>query len=258
MPDVRVGLCGFTIGAAEYARQFPLVEVQQTFYDPPQRLTLERWRRQMPPDFEFTLKAWQLVTHDGALPTYRRLKRPLTPQQLAQAGSFRDSETVRLAWKETLACARLLAATTVVFQCPASFRPTDENVANLRRFFRETDRDGRRFVWEPRGDWPDALVRDLCGELDLTHAVDPFRRATVSTGLAYFRIGRAGERRSYSDAELERLAEISSRFETTYALFNNMPRVVDAERFLRLVASPPEKGTGLFSKSVRKNGEPEK
>jgi len=103
VPDVRVGLCGFTIGAAEYARRFPLVEVQQTFYDPPPRLTLERWRLRTPPPFEFTLKAWQLVTHDGGLPTYRRMKRALTRGQLSEAGNFRDSETVRLGWKETLA-----------------------------------------------------------------------------------------------------------------------------------------------------------
>jgi uncharacterized protein YecE (DUF72 family) len=236
VPDVRVGLCGFTIGAAEYARRFSLVEVQQTFYDPPQRLTLERWRLRMPQPFEFTLKAWQLVTHDGALLTYRRMKRPLTRAQLSEAGSFRDSETVRLGWKETLACARILAATTVVFQCPASFRPTDENLGNLQRFFRDVDRDGRRFAWEPRGAWPDDLVKDLCGELDLTHAVDPFRQSPVTTGFAYFRIGRAGERRSYSDEELRRLQTVATGFETTYAMFNNMPRVVDAQRFQAILA----------------------
>lgn len=236
MPGVRVGLCGFTVGAAEYARRFAVVEVQQTFYDPPQRLTLERWRLRMPPPFEFTLKAWQLVTHDGALPTYRRMKRPLTREQLSQAGSFRDSETVRLGWQETLACARILAATTVVFQCPASFRPTDENVANLRRFFRDAEREGRRFAWEPRGAWPDDLVKALCGELGLIHAVDPFRQAPVTAGVAYFRIGRAGERRSYSDAGLRRLEAMAAVFETTYAMFNNMPRVGDAERFQRILA----------------------
>ena len=235
MPDVRVGLCGFTIGAAEYARRFSLVEVQQTFYDPPQRLTLERWRRQMPAPFEFTLKAWQLITHDGVLPTYRRLKRSLTTKQLAAAGSFRDSDTVRLGWEETLACARLLAATTIVFQCPAAFRPTEENVANLQRFFREVDREERTFAWEPRGAWPDDLVRQLCAELDLLHAVDPFRAAPVTSGAAYFRAGRAGERRSYSDAQLERLEQLSGRFAPAYVLFNNMPRASDAERFVQFV-----------------------
>ncbi|HJT16927.1 MAG TPA: hypothetical protein VJ853_06050 [Thermoanaerobaculia bacterium] len=32
---IKVGLCGFTIGASAYFKTFPVVEVQQTFYDPP-------------------------------------------------------------------------------------------------------------------------------------------------------------------------------------------------------------------------------
>jgi uncharacterized protein YecE (DUF72 family) len=40
--DLRLGLCGFTIGAAAYFRQFRLVEVQQTFYEPPADATLAR------------------------------------------------------------------------------------------------------------------------------------------------------------------------------------------------------------------------
>ena len=75
--EVRLGLCGFTIGASEYFRRFRVVEVQQTFYEPPQDATLVRWRRQAPPGFEFTLKAWQLVTHEGSSPTYRRMKHGL-------------------------------------------------------------------------------------------------------------------------------------------------------------------------------------
>lgn len=39
-------MCGFTIGAAAYYKKFKVVEVQQTFYDPPPRATLERWRAQ--------------------------------------------------------------------------------------------------------------------------------------------------------------------------------------------------------------------
>jgi hypothetical protein len=31
---IKIGLCGFTIGAAAYVKQFEVVEVQQTFYDP--------------------------------------------------------------------------------------------------------------------------------------------------------------------------------------------------------------------------------
>ncbi|HEY0528028.1 MAG TPA: DUF72 domain-containing protein, partial [Gemmatimonadaceae bacterium] len=62
---IKLGMCGFTIGAAAYYKKFRVVEVQQTFYDPPPIATLERWRGDAPHDFEFTMKAWQVITHLG-------------------------------------------------------------------------------------------------------------------------------------------------------------------------------------------------
>ncbi|HYG83238.1 MAG TPA: DUF72 domain-containing protein, partial [Pyrinomonadaceae bacterium] len=156
----------------EYTSRFPVVEVQQTFYQPPQVPTLERWRAEAPKDFEFTLKAWMLITHEARSPTYRRLKRELSESEREQCGSFRPTPIVREAWGVTLACARALKARRVLFQCPASFRPTKENVKNMREFFETMERPrGMQFLWEPRGDWAGALVRELCRELDLTHVV---------------------------------------------------------------------------------------
>src|SRR5215203_2623615 len=74
----KIGTCGFGMAQLEYARTFSCVEVQHTFYEPPRLTTLIRWREQMPADFEFTLKAWQLITHEARSPTYRRLKRQLS------------------------------------------------------------------------------------------------------------------------------------------------------------------------------------
>jgi len=80
---VRVGLCGWTISMAAYVRTFPLVEVQHTFYEPPADALLARWRSDAP-GFEFTIKAWKLVTHESSSPTYRRLKRPLPEEHRGQ------------------------------------------------------------------------------------------------------------------------------------------------------------------------------
>src|ERR671914_2841460 len=132
---LKIGLCGFTIGAAAYFKQFEVVEVQQTFYDPPPRATLERWRAQAPATFEFTMKAWQVITHAGTSRTYRRLRSPFSDAQRAEAGGFRVNDTVLGAWETTLACARILRATAILFQCPPSFRATPENTDAMRRFF---------------------------------------------------------------------------------------------------------------------------
>src|ERR687894_2596375 len=120
MRDVRIGLCGFTMAFADYVREFRVVEVQQTFYEPPRDATLLRWRRQAPLRFEFTLKAWQLVTHEASSPTYRRLRRPVSAEERRGCGSFRTTPIVLGAWSRTLECARLLRASAVLLQCPRS------------------------------------------------------------------------------------------------------------------------------------------
>jgi len=130
-----LGMCGFTIGRASYFKQFDVVEVQQTFYDPPALATLARWRDEAPPGFQFAMKAWQVITHFGSSPTYRRLVSPFSESEREEAAGFRLTTTVLRAWEKTLECARALRATAILFQCPASFRPTDENIDAMRAFF---------------------------------------------------------------------------------------------------------------------------
>jgi uncharacterized protein YecE (DUF72 family) len=233
MPEVRVGLCGFTMAFADYVREFPVVEVQQTFYEPPRDATLLRWRRQAPPGFEFTLKAWQLITHEASSPTYRRLRRPLSAQERSACGSFRTTPVVLEAWSRTLECARLLRASAVLLQCPRSFRPTPENADRLRGFFAAAERpDGLRTLWEPRGPWPPELVSELCRELDLVHVVDPFVATTVTPEQTYLRLhGVTGARHVHTDAELGAVAAALPDAGTAYVMFNNLPRVGDARRF---------------------------
>ena len=139
---IKTGCCGFPLPKVEYAERFPVAEVQQTFYEPPRISTLQRWRALVPADFEFTLKAWQLITHTAKSPTFRRLKTKLTPSQLEQCGSFQISPTVLWAWERTRACAEALSARYVLFQCPARFICTPTNIDQVRGFFNTIERHG--------------------------------------------------------------------------------------------------------------------
>ena len=241
---VRIGLCGFTMAFDEYVSEHPVVEVQQTFYQPPRDETMRRWRHEAPDMFEFTVKAWQLVTHDATSPTYRRLRAPLTDRERAEAGGFRASPTVLAAWTRTLECVRLLRATAILLQCPASFTPSDENVARLRAFLATVERPaGVRILWEPRGPWPAAVVLELCRELGIAHVVDPFVSQTVTPEATYLRLhGTTGARHVYTDGELHRLRDWIPRAsaEPSYVLFNNLPRIEDARRFAALVDASPD------------------
>jgi uncharacterized protein YecE (DUF72 family) len=236
---VKVGLCGFTIGAKSYYKRFPLVEVQQTFYDPPPVKTIEKWRNEAPPDFEFTMKAWQVITHLGSSRTYRRLKSPFTEKQKAEAGAFRLNDTTLAAWEVTRNAAAILRATKILFQCPPSFKPTDENVANMREFFAAIQRpQGLAFLWEPRGKWPDEVILSLCKDLSLVHAVDPFVRASVTPDETYWRLhGIKTHYAVYTDEQLLQLYDWLPATGTSYVMFNNIPRVRDSERFLAILNS---------------------
>jgi uncharacterized protein YecE (DUF72 family) len=236
---VKVGCCGFAIPPARYMTRFPVVEVQQTFYQPPKLAILERWRAQAPPDFEFTLKAWQLITHLATSPTYKRLKAPLSPMERKECGAFQPSAIVYEAWLATRACAEALRAQRVVFQCPASFGPTEQNIANLRAFFLRIKRRGIRLLWEPRGEWPDGLVEGLCRELDLGHVVEPFLRPGLTREFFYYRVlgGRDYQHR-FNDQELLQLLGMVPADTPGYVMFNNLTMFEDATRFRTLLEHP--------------------
>ncbi len=235
--QVLVGCCGWPEARQRYYRHFPIVELQQTFYDLPSVEWARRRRQEVPPEFAFALKAWQVITHPATSPTYRRLRRPLPPGEAAQAGFFRCSDVVWQAWERTREVAAALSACAIVFQCPPSFTPEREHVENLRRFFCQIERDDWLLAWEPRGHWPDELVATLCQELDLVHVVDPFQGQAVWGRCPYYRLhGRGGYRYSYSDDELAQLADICRRQleagrQPVYVLFNNTDMLRDALRF---------------------------
>ena len=46
-----------------YSRRLPAVEINNTFYRLPQASMIENWRDQVPPEFRFSIKATQRITH---------------------------------------------------------------------------------------------------------------------------------------------------------------------------------------------------
>jgi uncharacterized protein YecE (DUF72 family) len=223
----------------DYALHFPVVEIQHTFYEPPRDLVMRKWLAATPPSLEYTIKAWQLVTHGAGSPTYRRMKTPLPAG--AEPGSFRDSPAVGHGWRRTRECAQLLGASGILFQCPASFTPDAPNVERMRRFFERIDRPTARLLWEPRGPaWVKEreLALSLCRDLDLVHVVDPFVTPPEPGHPVYWRLhGIGGPRHRYTDAQLLELHDMLRRAASPlppYVMFNNIPRVGDAKRFVRL------------------------
>lgn len=236
----KTGCCGFPVRREKYFQHFGVVEIQKTFYQPPSLATVEKWRSEAPGDFEFTLKAWQLITHEATSPTYRRLGRPIPDSEKKSYGSFKPSKGVFEAWEIVSSVARALEAKVIVFQCPASFKPSSQNKDNMRRFFERVDRRDFQFVWEPRGKWAADEIRGLCQQLNLIHCVDPFKTSPTWGEIRYFRLhGKTGYRYKYSDDDLEELLKrIGARCDC-YVMFNNVPMFEDALRFIEMIRRRP-------------------
>ena len=101
---------------AFFSKHFKTVEVNYSFYRLPSVSTYEKWRRETPENFIFSLKASRFITH------IKRLN------------------SVEKPFKEFLKRAENLKEKLgpILFQFPANFQASGENVKRLKKFTRET------------------------------------------------------------------------------------------------------------------------
>jgi uncharacterized protein YecE (DUF72 family) len=120
---------------AYYARQFPLVEVDSTYYSPPAEQTVRLWAERTPPGFRFNIKAFSLLTGHPTRPAaiYKDLrpetdKRNLYPDDLP-AQAYEDIWTRFLTALDPLVEAGKLGL--ILFQFPPWFTIRKSNKAYL-------------------------------------------------------------------------------------------------------------------------------
>lgn len=233
--EIKIGCCGFPTGRQKYYKDFGVVEIQKSFYQMPHEKIAEKWRRAAPEDFEFTLKAWQLITHEPSSPTYRKLTLDIPETTKKNYGFFKPTAEVFKAWEKTEEIAQVLGVKIIVFQCPKSFTDTGENKKNMQKFFKSVPKKRYIFAWEVRGNWKEDVIKNLCRELDLVHCVDPFKSKPLYGKIRYFRLhGKGGYKYKYSDKDLKELINFVRKDSPTYFMFNNVYMFEDAKKFKKL------------------------
>jgi uncharacterized protein YecE (DUF72 family) len=245
-----------------YAGQFPLVEVDATFYSPPSEENVRPWAKRTPPEFIFDVKAFGLLTQHAVdvrrLPEAARTRLPnatVDKQRLYLREA--PKEIVELVWSLHIDALRPLADAgklgCVLFQFPHWFVKTRSNVEYLREI---RDRLPWRIAVEFRGGgWMEGerqrRTLALLEELGLIYvSVDEpqgFRSSTppvvaCTAPLAVIRLHghnvetwekpniTASERFRYlySEDELQRwvgpIRELAARAEQVHVLMNNCYR----------------------------------
>ncbi len=245
MTEIVVGCCGFCTSMNKYFREYMSIEIQKTFYKPPRVETAKKWRNEadkVNKNFEFTLKAWQVITHPPSSPTYNKVG-----LKLSNCGYFKLNSIVIKAWEKTREIAKVLKAKVIVFQTPFSFKDNDTNIKRIVDFF-STIEDKFTFVWEARG-WNREKVKEVCKKVNLIHCVDPMVEDPVLTGeISYFRlhghspkcrdkpIEKLNYRHVYTKEELKWLKKYIMKYKNrVYVMFNNTNMCADAKKFESLL-----------------------
>ncbi len=237
---IKIGTCGWArlyqaVSPSEgegkstlqtYAQHYPVVEVNSSFYNFHRISTYKKWREKTHPDFQFTLKCHQSISHKERLkPTDKALK---SLRQMVERGK---------------AC----GARVLLIQTPGSLRAEEDVFHDADRLFERAEREKMALAWETRGkSWvKEEAQQKLAKLLDkhkLVHVTDPLKHDPVFvTDVAYFRLhGLPGYnlRYTYTNHELQelynKLEAYEDEVETVYVFFNNYAMYRDAQRLLAL------------------------
>ena len=239
-----IGCCGLRKSLEDYSKEFETLEIQKTFYNLPKEKTLESWKKKVPANFVFSVKAFQGITHPFSSPTWKRFRGeiPGNPENL---GFLKPSKEVFWAWKETEKICNCLGARFCLIQLPKSFNDSRENFENAEKFFKKIDpkKLGFKIAIELRG-WSLSNIKKLGSSYNLIDCCDPFVRNPFlgRERIAYLRLhgsppGKKLYSYKYSDKDFEILREklLSFKAKEIYLYFNNIFMFEDALRFKKYV-----------------------
>ncbi len=239
---IKVGCCGLAgLSLTEYSKRFEVVELQSTFYKLPLPNTALRWRNSVPEEFEFTMKAFQGITHPISSPTWRRAGSQKPKERQEAYGHLQLTEENFECWRKTLQIFQLLKATFCVINLPPSFSRTEENVKRLLNFFKGSNINiGIEFRHPSWFKDSQQTAEDL-KKIGAVHIVDPLvTKPLTETEIQYFRLHGLGPKPyayKYSDDDLHKLRGIvkEQSAETVYVMFNNTNMREDAQRFIKML-----------------------
>jgi len=220
---------------AAYSRLFNFVEVNSTFYQLPNLKTVESWGRQVPPDFEFSVRCNKGVTH-----TYQ----------------FQPTEQAYKTLCDVVAICKTLNAQILHMQTPTTFQPSKESARLLDSFISSVDMQDVRIALEVRGsnqalstDFTTVMQKhNMIHSIDLSNDEEPAYKSDI----LYTRLFGKGTHNIYQPTDQE-LVKIDKRASTgthkkAVVSFHFVRMYQDARRLKQY------KETGKFPTITRSTG----
>lgn len=221
---------------AAYGKRFDLLEIRGpdagNLRTAPSAATLRRWRRAVPPHFEFAVVAGPNV------------------------GRLRPGEALEAELAAMLDAATLLESRILVVPTPADVTPAKLSRDRFAKLLDRVPRDARTVVWEPSGLWELEDAAAQAKRWGVVLAVDPARDDPPAGPVVYARLRAQGATRSFSAAALARVAHaIGSERRDAYVVIETPGALKEAKVLRGLVRGLGSKRGGL-SRLIRPRGAP--
>jgi uncharacterized protein YecE (DUF72 family) len=221
-PRWHIGAKELRGAISAYAKRFDLLEVRVTVGAPgnldaeaiaPTLATLRRWRKQVPPPFDFAVVAG---------PELSKVKMtPAAEKELDAARAAMDALQAR--------CFVLRTATDVT---PAAVWRD-----RIGKIFERFPADVTHKVWEPSGVWEIDDAAAQAKSWGAIVAVDAAREPVPVGPVAYVRLRAIGETRSFSPTALERVVRAVGARREVFAVLETDSALAEGKRLRQLARS---------------------
>jgi uncharacterized protein YecE (DUF72 family) len=219
-----------------YSRIFNFVEVNSTFYQIPLLKEVEKWRRHVPSDFKFSVRAHQSITHLYKLQPVEETFEAF--ERMNQICSTLDAEVMHL-------------------QVPPSFELTETSITNFHSLLSSVSLRKLRLALEIRGvrssQLPPELLKTM-QEYNIVHCTDLSRAEmpAYESDMLYTRLFGKGKHNVYQPTD-EELVEIDKK-----ASSGKSEKIVMSFHFVRMYKDAARlktyKQTGQFPMVTRSTG----
>lgn len=216
---------------AAYAKRFDLLEVRgvdaASLSLAPSVATLKRWRRAVPPRFEFAVVAG---------PNLSKLK---------------PSEASEAELEAMLAAVTALQARVLVVPTPPEVTPSTLWRKRFATLLERLPRDASTVVWEPSGLWEHEDAAVQAREWGVVLSVDPSRDIVPPGPVAFARLRALGGTRAYSTAALERVAEAIGERREAYVVIETQSALKEAKTLRGLFRAGGARAVGGLGRLIR-------
>lgn len=203
-----------------YAKRFDFLEVK-TGASPrepaPAISTLRKWRKSVPPHFDFAVVAGPHLS-------------------MLKAGALLDADLAT-----ALAAVDALEARCILLSTPSDVTPSSLWRDRMGKLLQRFSGDVTQVVWEPRGVWETEDAAVAAERWGIVLAVDAAREPVPAGPIAYVRLRALGETRAFGPAALEKVVRVIGDRRDAYVVFETDSALVESKR-LRALATTAGKG----------------